>query len=190
VNVGGGNRLNMADLRTALAAAGFSQPQTLQAAGNIVAAHSGDATQVVQVVHDMIEEDFGMDVMVAARSEQDLTNTTSGNPFQEEAARDPARLQVAFFPSDVPQELVARLSANTDAFLPEKFAVAASGRELFTWHPEGIARSKLWAIVGKNVQATSRNWNTVLTMLALIRGDEDALKKKKKKAKREEDEED
>ena len=38
------------------------------------------------------------------------------------------------------------------------------GREIYAWHPDGVARSKLWnALAGKGlgVTATARNWTTV-----------------------------
>jgi uncharacterized protein (DUF1697 family) len=44
------------------------------------------------------------------------------------------------------------------------------GRELYAWHPEGVARSKLWAqLAGPKlgVTATARNWTTVTKLLEL-----------------------
>jgi len=48
--------------------------------------------------------------------------------------------------------------------------VVAAGREIYAWHPEGVARSKLWAaLAGKRlgVTATARNWTTVEKLLEL-----------------------
>ena len=48
--------------------------------------------------------------------------------------------------------------------------VAVQSREIYAWHPEGVARSKLWnALAGKGlgVTATARNWTTVTTLLAM-----------------------
>jgi uncharacterized protein (DUF1697 family) len=43
------------------------------------------------------------------------------------------------------------------------------GREIYAWHPDGVARSKLWnGLAGKlGVTATARNWNTVLALLEM-----------------------
>jgi hypothetical protein len=41
---------------------------------------------------------------------------------------------------------------------------------VYAWHPDGAARSKLWSrLAGQRlgVTATSRNWKTVLALLAL-----------------------
>ncbi len=49
----------------------------------------------------------------------------------------------------------------------------AIGRELYAWHPAGVARSKLWAKLagtGLGVRATARNWTTVGTLLEMARG--------------------
>jgi uncharacterized protein (DUF1697 family) len=43
-------------------------------------------------------------------------------------------------------------------------------REIYAWHPEGVARSKLWTLLagrGLGVTATARNWTTVTNLLAL-----------------------
>ena len=51
--------------------------------------------------------------------------------------------------------------------------VACHGREVYAWHPEGVARSKLWnALAGKGlgVTATARNWTTVTTLLEMAGG--------------------
>jgi uncharacterized protein (DUF1697 family) len=48
--------------------------------------------------------------------------------------------------------------------------VVVSGREVYAWHPQTVARSKLWAkLAGKTlgVTATSRNWTTVEALLEL-----------------------
>jgi len=172
INVGSGNRLNMAELRTALESAGFTGVQTLQAAGNVVACGGGSSETVRAQVQRVLEEEFSLDVPVSVRTSSELVAVIDANPFQEEARTDPKHLQVAFFPdpsTPPPANILAKLE-NPSSFLPEKFSV--HGQELYTWHPEGIARSKLWAVLGaKSSPSTSRNWNTVTSMLALLSKD-------------------
>ena len=51
---------------------------------------------------------------------------------------------------------------------PER--LVAIGRELYAWHPRGVARSKLWARLADRrlgVPATARNWTTVTKLLEL-----------------------
>jgi uncharacterized protein (DUF1697 family) len=51
---------------------------------------------------------------------------------------------------------------------PEQLVV--SEREIYAWHPNGVARSRLWATLagrGLGVSATARNWTTVRKLLEL-----------------------
>jgi uncharacterized protein (DUF1697 family) len=51
---------------------------------------------------------------------------------------------------------------------PERFAV--SGREIYSWHPNGIHGSKLASLLGERrlgISATARNWNTVTKLVEL-----------------------
>jgi aminodeoxyfutalosine deaminase len=48
--------------------------------------------------------------------------------------------------------------------------LVAHGRELYAWHPEGVARSKLWSKLASRdlgVAATARNWATVTKLLEI-----------------------
>ena len=52
-------------------------------------------------------------------------------------------------------------------------AYDACGREIYSWHPNGIHGSKLATLLGKRrdgVTATARNWNTVTRLLELADG--------------------
>ena len=63
-------------------------------------------------------------------------------------------------------DIGARLAAT--ATPEERFAVI--GREIYGWHPEGIARSRLAILLAGRVlkvTATARNWTTVTALLAL-----------------------
>ena len=73
--------------------------------------------------------------------------------------------------------LSEKLSAETVTRLQElaheSERVAVHGREVYAWHPDGVARSKLWnALAGKGlgVTATARNWTTVCKLLEMADG--------------------
>ena len=55
----------------------------------------------------------------------------------------------------------------------ESERLVAVGRELYAWHPAGVARSKLWnRLAGPRlgVVATARNWTTVTALLEMAEG--------------------
>jgi uncharacterized protein (DUF1697 family) len=87
------------------------------------------------------------------------------NPLAK-VAKDPKRYQVSFMNGKPAAAVVRKLE---EAAAPsERFVV--SGLEVYAWHPNGAARSKLWALLagrGLGVTATARNWTTVTSLLGL-----------------------
>jgi uncharacterized protein (DUF1697 family) len=80
--------------------------------------------------------------------------------------KDPKRYQVSFLGAKPTRAVLRRLEAAVVP--PEEFV--AVGREIYAWHPAGVARSKLWALLaGRDlgVTATARNWTTVTKLLML-----------------------
>jgi uncharacterized protein (DUF1697 family) len=156
----------MPELRSLLAEAGFSDVRTYVASGNVVLSSSSDPAGVAAEAERLIADRFGFDVDVIARTRDELAEVVARNPLGEVAV-DPKRYQVTFLAQDVDPEVVARL----DLLALEPELLAFDGRELYTWHPEGIGRSKLWAKVasrgGLGASGTARNWNTVTTLLGM-----------------------
>lgn len=164
VNLGARNRLTMAELRTALTEAGFAEVRTYVQSGNIVLSSEQPPSELAAAVRALLADRFGLEVPTVARTAAELAEVVARNPFGEEAASNPKALQVTFRDDDVgPDEvtaLLARATAN------EK--LAAAGREIYSWHPDGIARSKLAvAITPAKAAATARNWTTVMTLLEM-----------------------
>ncbi|MBV9362716.1 MAG: DUF1697 domain-containing protein, partial [Solirubrobacterales bacterium] len=89
------------------------------------------------------------------------------NPLGDVAV-DPKRYQVSFLEAEPDPEVVARMTENA----ADDERLVAIGREIYSWHPAGAARSKLWAALagkGLGVRATARNWTTVTTLLEMAR---------------------
>src|SRR4051794_19306354 len=169
VNVGAHNRLPMAALRTALEDAGFSGVRTLLQSGNVVLDAELEPDAVAREVEAVIARGFGLEVDVVVRSREELEGVVARNPLAE-FADDPRRHQVFFCSQAPPPEAVEALGAAELA--PER--VIADGRELHSWHPDGIQRSELAKRLSRarlGVTATARNWNTVTKLLAMAERD-------------------
>ncbi len=159
INVGSANRIGMPVLREALTTAGFTGVRTHLQSGNILA--DGDADAIVAAIRTVI------DVPCVVRSAEQFDAAIAANPFPAEALENPKALQVTFRSETVPDGTLAALAER--AAPSEK--VAVNGREVYSWHPDGIARSKLaLAVVPAKLAATARNWNTVLALSELARG--------------------
>lgn len=99
------------------------------------------------------------------RTRDELAAVVERDPLGD-VADDPKRYQVSFL-SARPARAVERELAAAD-LAPER--VVVSGREIYAWHPGGLQRSRLAALLTDRrlgVAATARNWNTVTALLAL-----------------------
>jgi uncharacterized protein (DUF1697 family) len=165
INIGPRNRIAMPALREALEAAGFEDVQTYVQSGNVVLSSKTKPEQTARKIERLIAKEFGLQIPVVARTRAELASVVKRDALGR-VAKDPKRYQVSFLSKKLASAAVKKLE---EAAAPdERFAV--SGREVFAWHPAGVARSKLWAALagsGLGVTATSRNWTTVTKLLEL-----------------------
>ena len=165
INLGPNRRIAMPALRELLTDAGFEQVETYAQSGNVVLLTELEPEELERECERLIAKGFGFDVDVVARTRDQLAAIVERNPLAD-VAEDPKRYQVSFLSDELDPERLQALAAA--AVEPERFV--ALGRELYAWHPEGVARSRLWAKLagaGLGVKATARNWTTVTTLLAM-----------------------
>ena len=155
----------MPALREALSEAGFDDVRTYVQSGNVVLSSGASSEAVARKVRKAIADRFGLDVEVVARSRAELAAIVKRDPLGK-VAKDPKRYQVSFLAAKPEAAAVRKLEeAATE---PEQLVVR--GREAYAWHPNGVGRSKLAALLARNglgVTATARNWSTVTKLLAL-----------------------
>jgi uncharacterized protein (DUF1697 family) len=155
----------MAKLREALEEAGFAEVRTHMQSGNVVLSSNTKPDQTARTCERLIEAEFGLEIDVVVRTPAELARVVERNPLGK-VAKDPKRYQVSFLAGPLPPAAKRRL----EEAVQESEALVVSGREIYAWHPEGVARSKLWGrLAGKDlgVTATARNWTTVTKLLEL-----------------------
>jgi uncharacterized protein (DUF1697 family) len=165
INLGPNRRIPMAELRELFTQAGFDDVRTYVQSGNVVLSSDAEPKALERESERLIADRFGFDVDVIARTRGELAAVVKRNPLGD-VALDPKRYQVSFLASELDAEVVDKLASV--AAPTER--VVAFGRELYAWHPEGVARSKLWGRLagsGLGVKATARNWTTVSTLLEM-----------------------
>ncbi|HEY1366019.1 MAG TPA: DUF1697 domain-containing protein [Gaiellaceae bacterium] len=165
INLGSRNRVAMPALRAALEEAGFDDVQTYVQSGNIVLAGKASAKEVGRTVERLIADEFGLDVAGVVRTRSALARVVERNPLAD-VASDPKRYQVSFLDGKPTAAVLRKLE---EAAAPEERFVHA-GSEIYAWHPDGVARSKLWTLLAGSslgVTATARNWTTVTKLLEL-----------------------
>jgi uncharacterized protein (DUF1697 family) len=167
INLGSRNRVSMPKLRELLEDAGFEDVRTYLQSGNVVLSSPKKAEDVARTCKRSIAKKLALEIDVVVRSGADLAKVVRRDPLGQ-VATDPKRYQVTFLAARPPGSLAATLEAAA----AESERVVVSGREIYAWHPAGVARSKLWALLaGKQigVTGTSRNWTTVTKLLELAR---------------------
>jgi uncharacterized protein (DUF1697 family) len=165
INLGSRNRVAMPKLRDALTDAGFDDVRTYLQSGNVVLSGTGKADDVARTVERLIKKEFGLEIAVLVRTRAQLQKIVELNPLGK-VAKNPKRYQVSFLAKRPTRDVVRRVEEA--AVPPEQ--VVAIGREIYAWHPEGVARSRLWSLLaGKQLgtTATARNWTTVTSLLSL-----------------------
>ena len=169
INIGSRNRISMPELREALEDAGYDDVRTYLQSGNVVLTSTASAKKVARKCERLIADRFGLEIAVVARTRSELAKVVDRNPLEEGGQGSEA------LPGELPGDetrLQGRPRARGGGSGQEE--VVSIGREIYAWHPAGVARSKLWArLAGKNlgVTATARNWTTVTKLLELADAD-------------------
>ena len=169
INIGPRNRISMPELREALDDAGYDDVRTYLQSGNVVLTRAAAAPEVARDCERLIADRFKLEIAVVTRTRNELAKVVERNPL-ERVARDPKRYQVSFLEA----KPAARIVRELEQVAADQEQVVAVGREIYAWHPAGVARSKLWArLAGKDlgVTATARNWTTVTKLLELADSD-------------------
>jgi uncharacterized protein (DUF1697 family) len=160
INVGGKNKLPMADLAAMFSSAGCAGVETYIQSGNVVFdAPKAIAEAVPGQVERAIAERFGYRIPVVVRTAGELATITRANPFLTEGA-DPAVLHVVFLAGAPAASRVAALDPQRSP--PDELVVR--GREIYLRCPNGIARTRITnAYLDATLATTTtlRNWRTV-----------------------------
>ncbi|MBQ0825365.1 DUF1697 domain-containing protein [Streptomyces tagetis] len=168
INVGGGRKVPMADLRALLTDLGHTDVRThLQSGQAVFAAAHGDEESLAADLAHALEERFGFPVDVIVRDHAYLRSVVEDCPFPA-ATLEARQLHVTYYSGPVDAGRYAAI--DRAAHLPEEFRLG--DRALYLYAPDGLGRSRLADVlarprVTKGLIATSRNWNTVVKLTEL-----------------------
>ncbi|HEV8579867.1 MAG TPA: DUF1697 domain-containing protein [Thermoanaerobaculia bacterium] len=167
VNLGSHNKVGMADLRKLLSDLGFEDAQSLLQSGNLVFGSEGrKGAQLEELLETEAKKRLGLDTDFMVRTASEWRAIIDGNPFPEEAERDPGHLVVMALKEQAGPKDVAALQEA----IKGREVVRGKGRHVYIIYPDGIGRSKLTnALIEKKLgtRGTGRNWNTVLKLAGL-----------------------
>ena len=161
VNVGGAARVPMADLRRVVVEAGYGDVRTYVNSGNVVLTADADPEQVAATLRAACAAAFPCAPDVVVRTREDLRGVVAGNPFLDRDD-DPTHHHVVFLPGTAP-------ARAPDVVVTPPEDLAAVGRELYLYLPDGLGRSRLAARLAGRTDpgGTARSWRTVTTLATM-----------------------
>lgn len=165
INVSGQKKILMKDLRESLNNAGFTNVQTYIQSGNVVfEATSSKIGMLATQIEEAIKKDFGFDVPVLVKTQNELVEIMDRNPFAVTA--DDKNQYFALLNKCAEPEMVQNLNASdypneefyiTDACVYLNCKIGAGKAKL----TNNLIEKKL------KVTATTRNLKTMKKMIEL-----------------------
>ena len=174
INVGGRNRVPMAELGDLVRSLGFGNVETYLQSGNVVFTGSGAPAGVGRALEEGIRTRFGLEVPVVVRSKPQLARVVKGNPYAGLGA-DPTTVHVTFLaraPDPAHREELVRLGAESGpggAYGDDRMTPV--GVDIYLYCPGGYGETKLTnAFVERRsgAVATTRNWRTVTALAGMV----------------------
>jgi uncharacterized protein (DUF1697 family) len=168
INVGGRNKVAMAELRALIEAQGFEEAATLLQSGNAVfTGGARSAAALESQFEEAIARQLGVECACLVRTAAEWARLVAANPFPAEAKQDAAHLLVVMLKQAPAASAVSALRGA----IRGRERVACAGRQLYAVYPDGIGNSKLTLpSIEKHLgtHGTGRNWNTVLKVAELL----------------------
>ncbi len=176
VNVGGRNRVAMADLRDAVTALGHRDVATYIQSGNVVlTSDRPDAEQLATELEAAVAERTGVPAGVVVLAREELAAVVAANPYPDED--DPTKLHVVFARGGTSPEAAEAVAAAAQRAREKGSRDEATvvGGTLYLHTPDGLGRSELAAQLGRPAAGagaagttTTRNWATVTRLLGML----------------------
>jgi uncharacterized protein (DUF1697 family) len=177
INVGGHNKVAMADLRRVVASLGHADVATYIQSGNVVfSTAETDTAALAEALEQAIAAALGVRVRVVVVSREELAQMMRDNPYSDEP--NPRAVHAVFLsatPGPEVGESVADARRQAGRKQPgTRDTAQVVGRTIFLHTPDGFGRSELAALItgggsgrAGGLAGTARNWATVTKLLAM-----------------------
>jgi uncharacterized protein (DUF1697 family) len=181
INVGGKNKVAMADLRAVVGELGHTAVSTYINSGNVLFTASmsapgpgDDIDAMAQAMSAAIAAKLGITTPVVIVPRDELAEILAANPFLAEP--DPKRVHAVFLSAPAGPGLLAKIDAAVAAAAAKgaRDSVRPAGRALYLHTPDGFGTSDVSAALMRMVGGlkppvvgTARNWATATKLLSL-----------------------
>lgn len=154
INVGGKNKLPMAELRKALTDMGLTNVRSYIQSGNVVFSSAQSRAALKREIASLVERSFGFQPALMLFEAEQFEDVAGTNPY-EVPAEEGNKVHCFLWekpPKHPDIEQIELLRADSEAL-----EIKSGG--CFVYAPDGVARSKLFAKLEKllGVEVTARN---------------------------------
>lgn len=167
INVGGRNKVPMADLRAAFEGAGLGAVRTYIQSGNVLFESDAPATELQDVIEAMLERRFGIPLVVVVRSHRQLRNVVARAPAGFGTRPDTYHSDVIFLRSPLTSRQAMRVVVEREGV---DQAWPGTGVLYFARLSAQRTKSRMSSIVGtpEYQRMTIRSWATTTKLLQLL----------------------
>ncbi len=178
INLGGRNKVAMADLREIVSSLGHADVATYIQSGNVVfTSPDTDTGQLADALEEQISQRLGLRPSVMVLTRDELNQMIADNPYPQEP--NPKFVHAIVRRSKMSAAGIAAVAAaqkraNDKGSNDEATVI---GRALYLHTPDGFGRSELAIQLTKPATArspdpagTARNWSTMLKLKTLLGG--------------------
>ena len=177
INLGGRNKIAMADLRALMAELGHGDIATYIQSGNVVFTPADGAaatTAMAEAISAAIAAKLGVVAPAIVLARDELAQIIAANPFPQES--DPKKVHAVVLCHAASADVAERLgtAAGQSAAKGSRDELRVIGRTVYLHTPDGYGNSDLAQQLLRIVAApkagttgTARNWATMTKLLAL-----------------------
>ncbi len=172
INVGGKNKIKMADLKLIFEELGFTQVETYIQSGNVIFGSEQSAADVKAVIEQEIEKKFGFAVDVIIRTGEELVLIRKNCPFTEEEIKTAEELNQegeSFYIALLSEAPEAENLKKLEVYTGEADRYFIRSKDLYLLFHHSIRNSKLAVNLHKlKVANTVRNLKTMQKLLDMV----------------------
>ena len=175
INLGGHNKVAMAELREVVTSLGHADVVTYIQSGNVVfTSDQSDTAALAAALERAIATSLSVPARVVVLSREELAQVARDNPYTGEP--NPKAVHAVFLSGEPGPDVAERVAAAQQLAAQQGSRDTAQlvGRTIFLHTPDGYGRSDLAAALVKlgqkktdAVTGTARNWATVTRLLAM-----------------------
>lgn len=167
INVSGQKLIKMADLKSLFEKCGFTNVVTYIQSGNVIFETKESEEKCVSIIKTAILKKNKFEVEILILDAKYLTTVIKANPFTKRKDFDEKRMYISFL-NEKPQKEGLTALENVKSGADEWKYI---DKQLYFYCPDGYGKTKFSNNLVENklkVVATTRNWNTVNTLLEMI----------------------